>query len=160
MKTELIIIVVLTVLVLGMVFMGLRAVRREAILRQLLDDADTLEARVLETRVRMRDLEALLGRLPADITESARNTLNSEAGVQQALRLILQHRLWIRDHIHTASISQLRQVRDKVRCSLVKLNEQLGKLDTASDELKHAYAKSDALIGRGEPEAAASDSRE
>lgn len=158
MRIEFIVIILLTLLVLGMVFMGLRAVRREAILRQLLDDADTLEARVLETRTRMRDLEALLGRLPADITESARNTLNSEAGVQQALRLILQHRLWIRDHIHSASISQLRQVRDKVRSSLEKLNEQLGKLDNASDELKHAYAKSDALIGRGERETTATDS--
>lgn len=160
MRIEFIVIILLTLLVLGMVFMGLRAVRREAILRQLLDDADTLEARVLETRVRMRDLEALLGRLPADITESARNTLNSEAGVQQALRLILQHRLWIRDHIHSASISQLRQVRDKVRGSLGKLDEQLSKLDNASDELKRAYEKSDALIGRGEPEPAASDSRD
>lgn len=160
MRIEFIVIILLTLLVLGMVFMGLRAVRREAILRQLLDDADTLEARVLETRVRMRDLEALLGRLPADITESARNTLNSEAGVQQALRLILQHRLWIRDHIHSASIGQLRQVRDKVRGSLGKLDEQLSKLDNASDELKRAYEKSDALIGRGEPEPAASDSRD
>lgn len=159
MKTEYIVIFVLVLLILVMVGMGLRSVRREAILRQLLDDADTLEARLLETRGRMRDLEALLGRLPADITESARASLNSEAGVQHALKLILQHRLWIRDHIQTATIKQLSQVRDNVRNSLIKLDDQLAKLDTASDELKTAYAQSDALIGRGEPEPAASDSQ-
>ena len=148
MRSELIIIIVLTVAILALVWRGLRAVRREMILKQLLDDADRLEARLLDTRARMRDLEALLGRLPSDITESARASLNSEAGVQHALKLILQHRLWIRDNVSTATAKQLNQVRDNIRRSLEKLDDQLKKLDLASDDLKSAYAKSDAVMGR------------
>ncbi len=148
MRSELIIIIVLTIAILALVWRGLRAVRREMILKQLLDDADRLEARLLDTRARMRDLEALLGRLPSDITESARASLNSEAGVQHALKLILQHRLWIRDNVSTATAKQLNQVRDNIRRSLEKLDDQLKKLDLASDDLKSAYAKSDAVMGR------------
>lgn len=147
MRTELVIIVLLTLGILVLVWRGLRAVRREMILKQLLDDADQLEARLLDTRARMRDLEALLGRLPADITENARASLNSEAGVQHALKLILQHRLWVRDNVNTASAKQLSQVRANIRRSLEKLDDQLKKLDGASDELKSAYAKSDAVMG-------------
>lgn len=148
MRIEMIIIVLMTLAILAMAYRGYRSVRRELILKQLLDDADHLEARLLETRTRMRDLEALLGRLPADITESARASLNSENGVQHALRLILQHRLWIRENVNTATIQQLDGVRANVRRSLEKLDEQLNKLDTASEELRQAYAQSDAVMGR------------
>ncbi|MBK8283938.1 MAG: hypothetical protein IPK97_03145 [Ahniella sp.] len=159
MSSELIIIIVLTLAILALVWRGLRAVRREMILKQLLDDADLLEARLLDTRTRMRDLDALLGRLPPDITESARASLNSEAGVQHALKLILQHRLWIRDNVKTATAKQLNEVRENIRRSLAKLDDQLKKLDSASDDLKTAYAKSDAVMGRAsQPDSVDSDS--
>jgi len=154
MQAELIVIVLLTLGILALIWRGLKSVRREMILKQLLDDADRLEARLLDTRTRMRDLEALLGRLPADITENARASLNSEAGVQHALRLILKHRIWVRDNVGTATIKQLSEVRENIRRSLTKLDDQLAKLDGASDELKSAYEKSDAVMGR----AATSDS--
>lgn len=129
------------------VFVNLRRQRRISAIQQLLDDADRLEAKLHETRQRMRELESLLGRLPADITEQARASLASEAGIQDALKKVLGHRLWIRENAETAPIQALRDVGDSVRKSLTQLETQLARLDLVGTDLKSAYAHSDALIG-------------
>ncbi len=132
---------------LGFAIANWRQERRNAAIQTLLDDADRLESRLLETRARMRDLEGMLGRLPSDITENARASLASEAGIQDALKRVLSHRLWIRENAATAPIAKLSEVRDITRKSLKHLEQQLAKLEGAGSELQDAYAHSDKLMG-------------
>lgn len=132
---------------LGFAFANWRQHSRNLAIQALLDDADRLEACLLETRTRMRDLEAMLGRLPADITENARASLASEAGIQDAMKRVLSHRLWIRENATTAPVAKLREVAETARKSLNQLEQQLARLDGAGVELQAAYAQSDALMG-------------
>ncbi len=139
---------------LGFAVASWRQQRRNIVIQTLLDDADRLESCLLETRTRMRELEAMLGRLPADITENARASLASEAGIQDAMKRVLSHRLWIREHAMTASISTLREVVETTRRSLQQLEQQLERLNGAGVDLQAAYAQSDALLGApAEPKA-------
>jgi hypothetical protein len=132
---------------LGFAFANWRQHSRNLAIQALLDDADRLEACLLETRTRMRSLEAMLGRLPADITENARASLASEAGIQDAMKRVLSHRLWIRENATTAPVAKLREVAETARKSLNQLEQQLARLDGAGVELQAAYAQSDALMG-------------
>ena len=128
--------------------------RNDLILR-MLDDADQVEQRLLSCREKMKSIGGSLGRLPSDITADARATLDSEAGIQQALRVVLQHRLWIREHANTASIGKLKEVSDSIRNSLRQLDVQIARLDGVSAELAAAYARSDQLLGAPPPEPSA-----
>lgn len=138
---------------LGFAFANWRQQRRNLAIQALLDDADRLEACLLQTRTRMRELEGMLGRLPADITESARASLASEVGIQDAMKRVLSHRLWIRENSTTAPVAKLNEVRDTARKSLLQLEQQLARLEQAGSELQNAYAQSDALLGTQAPAA-------
>lgn len=144
-------LMILTILVaavgFGFAFANWRQERRNLAIQNLLDDADRLEAKLLDTRTRMREVEGMLGRLPSDITETARATLASEAGIQDALKRVLSHRLWIRENGSTASIAKLREVGVTARKSLAQLEQQLARLEGAGGELQAAYEKSDTLLG-------------
>lgn len=142
-----VLIVIVAAVGLGFAVANWRQERRNFAIQSLLDDADRLESRLLETRTRMRELESMLGRLPQDITETARASLASEAGIQDALKRVLSHRLWIRENGATAPISQLREVGATARKSLAQLDQQLARLEGAGGELQAAYAQSDALLG-------------
>lgn len=124
-----------------------RSQRRLALLRQVLDDVDQIEIRLNECRERMQGLDGMLERLPADITTRARSSLDSEADFQTARRLVLQHRLWLRDHAASASLPTLGEVAASVAKSRAKLDQQLQRLDGVGQDLAAAYARSDALIG-------------
>lgn len=125
--------------------------RRNGLIMRMLDDADQVEARLLECREKMKSIGAMLGRLPADITASARANLDSEAGVQQALKIVLQHRLWIRENANSAPISKLQEVSSAIHRSLEQLDLQIGRLSAVGSELEAAYARSDRLMGGGNP---------
>ena len=140
-------IAVIAMVGLGFAIANWRQQSRNVAIQALLDDADRLEACLLETRTRMRQLEGMLGRLPADITESARASLASEAGIQDAMKRVLSHRLWIRENAMSATVAKLREVGETARKSLVQLQQQLARLDGAGVELQAAYAQSDALMG-------------
>jgi hypothetical protein len=140
-------IAVIAMVGLGFAIANWRQHSRNVAIQALLDDADRLEACLLETRTRMRQLEGMLGRLPADITESARASLASEAGIQDAMKRVLSHRLWIRENAMSATVAKLREVGETARKSLVQLQQQLARLDGAGVELQAAYAQSDALMG-------------
>ena len=140
-------IAVIAIVGLGFAIANWRQHSRNVAIQALLDDADRLEACLLETRTRMRLLEGMLGRLPADITESARASLASEAGIQDAMKRVLSHRLWIRENAMSATVAKLREVGETARKSLVQLQQQLARLDGAGVELQAAYAQSDALMG-------------
>jgi len=143
----LILIVLLAAIGFGFAVANWRQERRNLAIQSLLDDADRLEAKLLETRTRMRQVEGMLGRLPSDITETARATLASEAGIQDAMKRVLSHRLWIRENGSTASIAKLREVGVTARKSLAQLEQQLARLEGAGSELQAAYEKSDTLLG-------------
>ena len=113
-------IVVIAMVGLGFAIANWRQHSRNVAIQALLDDADRLEACLLETRTRMRQLEAMLGRLPSDITENARASLASEAGIQDAMKRVLSHRLWIRENAMTAPLAKLREVTD---LSLIHISE-------------------------------------
>ena len=121
--------------------------RRITVLGRLLDDVDQIEIRLNECRERMQGLHGMLERLPADITTQARSSLDSEADFQNARRLVLQQRLWLRDHSASADLATLKQVAESVRRSLLQLDQQLQRLHGVSEDLVAAYARSDALIG-------------
>ncbi|HWT15098.1 MAG TPA: hypothetical protein VN581_04895 [Patescibacteria group bacterium] len=140
-------IVVIAAVGLGFAVANWRQQSRNMAIQALLDDADRLESCLLETRTRMRELEGMLGRLPADITENARASLASEAGIQDAMKRVLSHRLWIREHAMSAPVPKLREVAETARKSLAQLEQQLARLNGAGAELQAAYAQSDALLG-------------
>ncbi len=123
--------------------------RRNGLILRMLDDADKVEARLLECREKMKTIGAMLGRLPTDITASARATLDSESGIQQALKVVLQHRLWIRENANTAPVSKLVEVSISIRRSLEQLNLQISRLSGVGDELAAAYVRSDAVMSGG-----------
>ena len=124
---------------------------RNTLIMRMLDDADQVEAKLLNCRARMKTIGGMLGRLPADITASARATLDSESGIQQALKIVLQHRLWIRENANAAPITKLADVAATIRRSLGELDVQIGRLNAVGGELEAAYAHSDAIMGGGTP---------
>ncbi|PIV35006.1 MAG: hypothetical protein COS34_03845 [Lysobacterales bacterium CG02_land_8_20_14_3_00_62_12] len=125
----------------------LRSKRRNRLLLQILDDADAIEARLQRCRQQMHGMGDLLGRLPADITAQARRSLDSDASIQQALKIVLRHRLWLRDHATSASLRALAEVARSIRQSLADLDNQIARLQQVSVELEAAYARSDAMMG-------------
>ncbi len=125
--------------------------RRNLLIMRMLDDADQVEARLLVCREKMKSIGGMLGRLPSDITASARATLDSESGIHNALKIVLQHRLWIRENANTAPVSKLAEVSASISRSLIELGNQIGKLDAVSSELQAAYARSDAVMSGSPP---------
>ena len=65
---------------------------RTRVLREILDHADALESEFQECRSRLREIPALVSRLPPSASLSARATLAAEPEVQAALHDLLQHR--------------------------------------------------------------------
>src|SRR5690606_27836137 len=100
-----ILVALLLLLGFGLSALGLRWLlgRRERALARLLDSADALEALLKQTRERMGALQKVVGRVPEDIAAVARASLDTETQVQQGLRDVLEHRLWIARHGETAS---------------------------------------------------------
>ena len=126
--------------------------RRNGLILRMLDDADEVEARLLKCREKMNTIGAMLGRLPSDITAHARATLDNESSVQQALKVVLQHRLWIRENANIAPVSKLAEVSKSIHRSLEQLDLQVNRLTGVGDELATAYVRSDAVMGTGAPQ--------
>ncbi len=114
------------------------ASRRATSLRQLLDGADALEARLHDYKARMQRLRGLLTQLPPDMTGSAMLRVDADAQVQHALRDMLAHRLWIQRESATASQQALDQAVLAIERSGDQLAQQLRLLDAVGDELQAA----------------------
>ena len=84
-----------------------RSLRRERSLRHLLDRADALESLLHRTRDRMNEMRRVVDRVPSDIAARAHASLDAQTQVQQGLRDVLEHRLWIARHGLTASQKEL-----------------------------------------------------
>jgi hypothetical protein len=113
--------------------------RRRGLLVQIMDLADALERELLETRARLREVPALATSLPL----SAKATLAAEPLVQDALRDLLAHRLWLREHAASAAPAELARARDALVATRVSLTRQLARLADVRAVLADARAALD-----------------
>lgn len=141
-----IILPVAAILLLVMMFAWLRERRlrhRSVLLAQILDLADALERELLECRARLREIPALAASLLPSEQLSARAILTAEPQVQEALRDLLGHRLWLKEHAATASIGELVSARDALATTRSSLADQLVRLarvraDVEQGRVSHA----------------------
>ncbi|MBD8524795.1 hypothetical protein [Pseudomarimonas arenosa] len=112
--------------------------RRHSALIALLDGADNLESVLHEARTRMAKMRDVVGRVAPDIGAVAQASLEADGPVQQGLRNLLEHRLWIAKHAPTASYPQLRQAVTALRRSHEQIAAGLRKLESAGAELAEA----------------------
>lgn len=112
-----------------------RAKRRQRALARLLDSTDALEALLHATRERMAAMRQVVGRVAPDIGAAAQASLDADAPVQQGLRNVLEHRLWIAKHVDTASLAQLEQARAALQRSHQQIASRLEQLETAGAQL-------------------------
>ncbi|MBB1061116.1 hypothetical protein [Marilutibacter spongiae] len=89
--------------------------RRQRAVRDILDAADALEARLRTAR---DEIEAVAG-------------TQGEDPVQDALKEMLRQRLWLRDHGEAASLAQLQEVRDGIEQARQRIDRQLDRIEEA-----------------------------
>lgn len=111
------------------------------LLREILDLADALERELLECRSRLREIPALTAMSPPADQLSARTTIGAEPQVQDALRDLLAHRLWLQEHAATASVSELRAARDALAATRAALAGQLARLASVRAEFERTVAR-------------------
>ena len=146
------IVVMLCVLVLGLVLRWWLGRRERALLR-LLDAADQLEGLLQATRQRMGSLKQVVaGRVPEDIGALARASLDGEAVVQQGLRNLLEHRLWIARHGETASQAELDAALQALQRARDNIAVQLSRLERAGADLTDATQAALEQAAREPPE--------
>jgi hypothetical protein len=117
--------------------------RERAILR-LLDGADALESQLQECRQRMQTLKGMLTILPEEMSAQATGALSADDKVQAALRDLLAHRLWIREHGETATIAELDAACAAMEQSRALMTAQLTRLNAATGELAQAQSTAQA----------------
>ena len=122
-------------LALYLLVLILRARRRERSLVRLLDLADAMQALLDRSQERMAAMQAVVGRVPADIAAVARASLDSTQPILDAKRDVLQHRLWIQKHGQTARQSELDAACAALDRAHSRLETQLDALERAGAEL-------------------------
>lgn len=105
-----------------------RLLRQRDLLGEILDLADALERELLECRARLREVPALAAATLSPEQLSARATLAAEPQVQDALRDLLAHRLWLKQNAATASETELVSARDALAATRQSLARQMERL--------------------------------
>ena len=114
--------------------------RKPRLLAAVMDEADALEHELYECRARLREIPALVTALPPSAQLSARATLVAEPQVQAALRDLLAHRLWLKEHAATASLRELESARGALTTAKAALATQLERLAEVRADLEMARA--------------------
>lgn len=122
-------------LALVAVWLRHRGLRRERSLRHLLDRADSLEQLLHRTRERMKEMRQVVDRVPQEIAAQAHASLDAQDQVQQGLRDVLEHRLWISRHGLTAPQKELDAACRAMDRAHASISDQLARLDAAGEEL-------------------------
>jgi DNA repair ATPase RecN len=129
-----------------------RTKRREQAIRAFLDTADALEKDLHQCKRKMQDMESWVAKLPSEDIRRVGFSLNAESSVQEALKLLLSQRIWLRDQHESASLLQLESANanlDKSRSSLSahmdKLENMRLELERATDTLEDAYRSQDRM---------------
>lgn len=112
-----------------------RGLRRERSLRHLLDRADALEQVLHRTRERMKDMREVVDRVPQEIAARAHASLDARDQVQQGLRDVLEHRLWISRHGLSAPQKELDAACRAMDRAHAAISDQLARLESAGAEL-------------------------
>lgn len=133
-------IAIAIVAVLTIAGLWLRARRKPRLLAAIMDEADALEQELHECRARLREIPALVTSLPPSAQLSARATLVAEPQVQAALRDLLAHRLWLKEHAATASLGELESARTALIGAKASLATQLERLSEVRAQLETARA--------------------
>jgi len=137
----LIAIAIAAVLTIAGLWLRQRLVRRKPrLLAAIMDEADALEQELHECRARLREIPALVTSLPPSAQLSARATLVAEPQVQAALRDLLAHRLWLKEHAATASLRELESARKALIGAKASLATQLERLSEVRAQLEMARA--------------------
>lgn len=131
---------VLVLAAVAVLWQRLRALRRQRSLARLLDGADEMERLLHRTRERMEAMHAVIGRVPEDMAAIARASLDSERLVQDGLRDVLEHRLWIRSHSGSARQSELDAACAALDRARLRIAQELDRLDRAGADLAQATA--------------------
>jgi hypothetical protein len=147
-QTLLLVGLIAAVLLVPLVWKSLRDRRRHRTMVRLLDLADELEALLDRSQERMHALQAVVGRVPADIAEVARASL--DVPIREAKRDVLQHRLWFQQHGLLAGQAELDTACAALERARSRLAGQLDELERAGAELAEATAAS-AEAARREP---------
>lgn len=151
---EIVIVCVAAVALGGFVYFRRREqhlARRRDLLAEVLDLADALERELLECRARLREVPALAAVQPSASEQlSARATLAAEPQVQDALRDLLAHRLWIRQNGAGASEAELASARDALASTREALARQMGRLAEVRADFESSRAALAARVGGGE----------
>lgn len=119
---------VLLLLLLAAVAVGLLTFLRRGVtphqraVRELLDAADALEARLRTARA---EIEAVTGD-------------EGEDPVREAMREMLRQRMWLRDHGQDASLERLSEVRASIDAARARIDQQLSRIDRARTRLPDA----------------------
>ena len=109
--------------------------RRERSLRRLLDRVDALESLLKTTRDRMAGLRQVVQRVPSDIAAVAHASLDSQQLVQQGLKNVLEHRLWISQRGMTAPQAEIDAALAALERAHATISDQLQRLENAGAEL-------------------------
>jgi hypothetical protein len=138
--SELLLVASLAALVLALILLWLilKGRRRENTLHRLLDLADQMQALLDRSQERMRAMQSVVGRVPADIAAVAHASLDTSLPIRDAKRDVLQHRLWIQQHGHSASQRELDVACAALERALGRLDSQLSELERAGAELAKA----------------------
>ncbi len=115
-----------------------RAQRRQNALGRLLDGADAMERLLHRTRDRMNAMRGVVERVPDDVGAVARASLDSDQPIQDALRDVLQHRLWIQRHGGHASQRELDEACAALDRARERITAELDRLERAGAELTEA----------------------
>src|SRR5690554_1233800 len=107
--------VVAVSILVGLAFVWKRGNRRRREVRQLLDAADALEARLRTAR---SEFEAVAGE-------------EADDPVRDAMREMLRQRLWLREHGEDAALEEIRQVRSSIDEARLRIEQQLLRIDRA-----------------------------
>jgi hypothetical protein len=132
-------------------FLGLRELRwrrRERAIRDLLDGADGLEAKLQECRIRMQRLREMLTILPEEMSAEADSALRADTKVQAALKDLLAHRLWIQQHAADATQEQLDAARVALAQSSATLGAQIDRLAAITADLERAQSSARTVVPR------------
>ena len=116
-NTPFIVALLAAVTIAGIAVLLLRRLpaRRRHAMRELLDSADALEARLRAART---EIEAVVGD-------------EAEDPIRDAMREMLRQRLWLRDYGKTASFEQLAEVRLSIDVARVRIEQQLLQIERA-----------------------------
>lgn len=109
--------------------------RRTRSLRALIEHADQLEHDLKECRQRLGRAHAVMSLVPG---QPAAGEDKARLAIDSGLRALLEHRLWIRDHVADASQRELDAAVEALREVRTRLQPQLRALDQAQHDLDEA----------------------